>query len=255
MFFYISKILQFLSNPITWVFILLIIALFQKTSKRKNRLLLTGLLVFYFFSNSFIFTEIARLWEVPAKKYEEIGKYELGIVLGGATTYDAALERMQANNSIDRILQAVELYHKGHIGKILFTGGSGSLIYPEMKEGIFVRDYLLTIGFPEESLIIESESKNTRENAVFTKELLEQNDWWHNQDFLLITSGYHMRRSVKIFEKIDMNPESYSVNRFAGKRRYDFEFLFLPNADVFKNWEAIIHEWFGMMVYYFAGYI
>jgi uncharacterized SAM-binding protein YcdF (DUF218 family) len=255
MFFYISKILQFLINPITWVFILLIVAYFQKDSKRKNKFLFCGLIVFYIFSNSFIFTEVARLWEISAKKYDETGRYEIGVVMGGATVYDSKLNRMQANNSIDGLLQAVELYHKGHIKRILFTGGSASLVYPEMKEGIHIRDYLLTIGFPAENLITENESKNTRENALFCSEILKKEEWWHNQDFLLITSGFHMRRSLKAFEKLNMKPISYSVNRFAGERRFDLEFLFLPNADVFKKWEAIIHEWIGMGVYGMAGFI
>jgi uncharacterized SAM-binding protein YcdF (DUF218 family) len=255
MFFYASKILQFLFNPISWIFILLLLAILLKNNTFKKRFLLAAIAVFFIFSNSFIFSEVARKWEVSATKYEDLKKHELAIVLGGSTVYDAQLKRMQANNSIDRVLQALELYHKGYVGKILFTGGAGSLLYPDMKEGLYIQEYLLNIGFPAEDLIIESKSRNTIENAEFTKNLLEQMHWWKNQEFLLITSGYHMPRSLKVFENLGMQPVSYSVSRFAGERRYDPAFLLIPNAEVLKNWELLIHEWIGISVYYLFGYV
>jgi uncharacterized SAM-binding protein YcdF (DUF218 family) len=252
MFFILSKVLQFVLNPITWIFILFLISLFSL--KRRRKYLWAGLIVFYLFSNEFIFNEAARLWEIPPKKYEELKTYDFGIVLGGLATFDEKLNRLQGQRSFDRLLQAIELYHKGYIKKILFSGGSGSLTYPNMKEGSYVRDYLLSIGFPKEDLMVETESKNTKENADFSKALLQETGN-ENASLLLITSGFHQRRSVRIFNNIGLEVTPYSTDRLAGDRRWDPEFLLLPDAGILFYWEVLIHEWVGMAVYWVRGWV
>ena len=58
------------------------------------------------------------------------------------------------------------------IKKIVFTGGSGSILHQDMKEGKYAEQFLLNLGIPSADILIESESNNTRENAVFTQKLL-----------------------------------------------------------------------------------
>ncbi len=74
MFFILSKILSFLIAPITWVFILLILAFYAKEAKLQKKCLTAALLVFLFFSNSFVLDEAMRMWEIPAKKQTELKK-------------------------------------------------------------------------------------------------------------------------------------------------------------------------------------
>ena len=70
------------------------------------------------FSNSFLLEEVDRVWEIPAKHYEELKVYDAGIVLGGILSYDQQFDRIQFYRSSDRLFQAVELYKKGFIKKI-----------------------------------------------------------------------------------------------------------------------------------------
>ncbi|MFN7014088.1 MAG: YdcF family protein, partial [Bacteroidia bacterium] len=152
---------------------LLLIIAFAKKEKRKKWGIIT-LIVFYLFSNDFLFCEVMRAWEEPRKKIENLGNYDVAIVLGGMISFDSDVERMQANRGIDRTLQALLVYKKGYAKKLFISGGSGSLQFPNMKEGEIIKNYLVQIGIPEQDILMESESKNTYENAVFTKKELEK---------------------------------------------------------------------------------
>jgi len=239
-----------------WVFALLLIAIVAKDARRKKRALVWGMLLFYFFSNSFILEEVNRKWELPATHYKDLKTYDAGIVLGGMLSYDYNFDRIQFHRGADRLFQAVELYKTGVIKKIFFVGGSGSIEYAHMKEGSFVRRYLLTLGIPEKDIWIENESRNTRENALNAKLFLVKNNFDAGK-FLLITSGHHMRRSLACFKvaDVDLNVEPYSVDRSASPyRRYSLDHLFIPNVGTLTWWDAIIHEWIGMFVYKMKGY-
>ncbi len=217
-------------------------------------MLIWAVVLFYLFSNSFLFDECMRLWEVPAISENSVTEpYDAGIVLGGVISYDPRIERFQFFRQGDRLQQAVLLYKKGKIKKILFSGGAGALSEPENKEGPHVRSYLLEIGIPETDILIEGESRNTRQNAVMTKELLDKN--FHNGRFLLITSASHEKRAVKCFEKAGVPVTPYSTDRYSGPRKHDFDHLFIPNARVLFDWEGLIHEIVGIFIYKVAGYI
>lgn len=252
MFFIASKFLTFLISPLVWIVALLFLAVFSKFPDRKRKSLRWALLLTLLFTNSFIFDECSRLWEVPATSYENLKTYEAGIVLGGMSVYDPTLDRAQFFRGADRLFQAVELYKRGIIKKIIFTGGSGRLLHPEMKEGNYIKRYLLYLGIPESDFMIESESKNTYENAVLTKQLLNESS---QNDFLLITSSIHMRRSLGCFSKAGLHILPYSTDRYAGPRKYEFDHLFIPEPSILYDWTKLLHEIIGYITYKIAGYL
>ena len=252
MFFALSKLLAFLITPALWVIALLAVSVFSKSEMRKKKCLYWGFGLLLFFSNGFIFTEFIRAWEAPAVEIKNLKTYEAGIVLGGMSTYDEELDRVQFFRGVDRLLQAVELYRKGVIHKIIFTGGSGLLLHPEMKEGNYLRRYMFYFDIPEADFIIESESKNTRENATCTKIVLDKEKITGN--FLLITSAFHMRRSKGCFKKAGIIAETYSTDRYGGERKFDFDHLFIPNISALDGWSTLIHEVIGYITYKVMGY-
>ncbi|MBI3501259.1 MAG: YdcF family protein [Bacteroidetes bacterium] len=253
MFFYTSKIFSFLITPAIWIFLLLVYALLCK-DKIRRRSLIWALSLFYVFSNSFLLEEVNRCWEIPATSYKDLKTYDAGIVLGGMLDYDIELDRIQFYRGADRLFQAIELYKTGAIKKILFTGGSGSIEFANIKEGMFVRRYLLTLGIPDKDIWIENESRNTRENAVFTKNLLDEKEYSRGK-FLLITSGRHMRRAMACFRKVGIDVFPYSVDRDASSvRRYALDYLLIPDAETLWKWDSLIHEWMGMLIYKIKGY-
>jgi len=252
MFFIFSKLLAFLITPLVWIIALLIGSFLEKDEKQKKKLLRIVLITALVFSNSFIFDEVTRAWEIPATPDKDVKKYEYGVVLGGMSVYDPAMDRAQFYRGIDRLVQAVELYRRGTIKKIIFTGGSGRILHPEMKEGNYIGRYLMDMGVPEEDILIESESQNTRENATFTKKMLDERKITGNM--LLITSAFHMRRSLGCFRKAGMSVDPYSTDRYSGPRKFEFDYLIIPNVSTMNDWDIIIHEMVGYVTYKMFGY-
>lgn len=209
--------------------------------------------MFFIFTNGFICDEFMRAWEVPATSYQSLQTYDAGIVLGGVLSVDPDLDRIQFYRGADRLFQAIELYRRGIIKKIVFSGGSGMLLRQEEKEGTYVRRYLLDLGVPERDILIENSSRNTRENALFTKSLLDKE--LSGKKFLLITSGMHMRRALQCFSKAGINVKPYSTDRYSGPRKFEVDHLFIPNAFVLEYWDVLIHEYIGFVSYKIVGYI
>lgn len=249
MFFYLSKILAFLLMPLFWFFVLMIYSFY---SKHKHKIQIFALIVLYIFSNGFIIDEIGRWWEkYPIPKLDK--QYEVGILLGGIGRIDPAHHRIEFNNSADRLLKAIELYHQKKIKKILITGGSGSVLHPEDREAVYIYQYLRNIQIPDTDIIVETQSRNTYENAVFSKRILDSLNI--KGSYLLITSAYHMRRSMAIFEKQGFKDiTAYPAERLSGPRKWELDHCLLPQPDTLTTLYIYIHEWIGLIVYKLKGY-
>lgn len=253
MFFILSKLLAFLITPLFWIIILLFLSVFSKEERRRKICLRWSLGLILFFSNSFIFDECIRKLELPATKFENLKTYDYGIVLGGMSVNDEDLNRVQFYRGVDRLIQTIDLYKRGIIKKIIFTGGSGRILHPEMKEAALVKPYILKMGVAEQDLLIENESNNTRENALFTKKMIEENKLQGN--YLLITSAFHMRRSLACFKKVGIIAEPYCTDRYAGPRKFEFDHLFIPNVSIINDWNTFLKESVGLITYKIMGYI
>lgn len=254
MFFIISKLLFFLVTPLFWIIGILIFALLSKNPKRKIRAIwiATGLLIF--FTNSFILNEILRLWEVKQVQFQEVKNHDVGIVLGGMTFYSEEYHRIRFLQGTDRLLQAVDLYKKGKIKKILITGGSGSLVHLE-KEAIYLKPFLRSLNIPEEDILTETESKNTHENAVYTAAVLNTLYPQKKPSLLVITSAFHMKRSIGCFEKAGLTVTPYSTDQYSGKRSFYPDHLLIPDTHVLEGWNVFLHELIGYATYKMLGYL
>jgi uncharacterized SAM-binding protein YcdF (DUF218 family) len=254
MFFIISKILSFALSPIIWIITLLVFALFAKVQKKTKRLLLISIVLFLFFSNSFITDGFILLWERPVVKIQDINVvYDVGIVLGGGIiTYEKQTDKLTFRNNVDRIMQAVELYKAGKIKNFLISGGPGSIIYRDMMEAVLLKRFLLKIDIPDSVIYIDSASNNTHQNAEFSKEILDKN--FHDGKFLLITSAIHMKRAEACFSKTGVKVDEYCTNKYVGPRRYQFDYLFVPFMVNFLLWDELLHEMIGSVVYSIMGY-
>lgn len=252
MFFILSKILAFMITPVIWIFVLLLFAIFSKNKKIVKRCGIAALVCLYVFCNSFILDECVRLWENSSYPKNKKTQYEAGIVLGGMLSYDKTNDIIQFNRQIDRLLQAVKLYKAGTIKKIIFTGGSGSILVNE-PEALHAGKFLVEIGIPEADVILEPNSKNTYENAVFTKNILNKN--FKKTEYLLITSGLHMRRAYGCFKKAGIQVIPYTADRHSGPRKFVFDHMFIPEAGVLYTWNNLLHEIVGYITYKAIGYI
>jgi uncharacterized SAM-binding protein YcdF (DUF218 family) len=246
MFFILSKVFAFLFRPIIWVFILLLLSFFFK--KRRKKLLCYSIITFWFFSNAFICDEVARIWEYKAVGIENIKEnFDVGIVLGGMSEYDFKYKMLNFNNHADRLIFTEKLYHKGTIKKILISGGSGKLINDGYREAIAIKTHLINNGIAKNDIIIEENSRNTKENTLYTANILKQE--FKNGKFLLITSANHMRRSLLCFKKAGVKVIPFPTDNTNSDRDFQLDYLLLPNSETFERWEALIHEWVGYVVY------
>ncbi|MCX6181904.1 MAG: YdcF family protein [Bacteroidetes bacterium] len=256
MFFILSKILAFLISPFSWIAIGLIYAIISKIPERKKKALIISGIIFLLFSNEFVAEEVIRGLEAPNKNLSQKEHFDVGIVLGGMINYDGHNKKLIFNSNIDRLLQALILYRKGHIDKILISGGSGDITYPEIVESKLLLDFVKDLGFDEKDIWIETKSRNTRENATYSYEFLKTKfDHPEKRKYLLITSATHMKRSLACFTKAGLKTDDYSTSRISGPRRFSFQNMLIPNIWAFGMWEIFFHETIGYWTYKIAGYI
>jgi uncharacterized SAM-binding protein YcdF (DUF218 family) len=226
-----------------------------KREKRKKRLnwVLIGSL--FFFSNTVIFSELLRMWEPEGKKIEEVGHYDVGIVLGGMAEYDNNLDRLSLRRGGDRLWQAMHLYHLGKVDKLLISGNNGHIMDKGLNEAVQFRDILIDFGIPAEDILVDSLSKNTHQNAVESKKVLDQ--FPELKNCLLITSALHMPRSEACFRKVGFeNIDTFTTDHFTGEKRgYSFEQYIVPNISNLVDWGKFNHEWVGYLVYWVVGYV
>lgn len=255
MFFILSKILLFLISPFFWMIFFVGIAFFHPNIKYKKRAKIAALFFFVFFTNTFIFNEFSRKWEIHGTPIEEVGNYEVGIVLSGMAEYNNDLKTLSLRKSGDRIWQAISLYKKNKIKKILITGKSGYITERGLDEANQFKEVLVSWGIPANDILVETNSKNTHENALETKKVLTVS-YPHIDTCLLITSSLHMRRSMGCFSKEGVNCVPYSTNLNTSEKRFFYwDQLLVPNVDNFYQWNDLTKEWIGYVSYKIAGYI
>ncbi len=252
MFFILSKILSFLSQPITWVILLLLIGLLKKDLRRKKKFFIASFVLLYLFSNQALFHEFSAAWESKAVSEDKLKpSYEVAVVLGGLLSVDGEQESIDFNGSADRIFQVLPLYHSGRVKRILISGGSGRLLAKE-KEADWLKKYLIQLKIPAEDILVESESRNTYENAKYSIALLKQKQI--SGPILLCTSAAHMPRSFLCFKKQGADVDAFPVDPASLSRALNPEALFIPKASILQDWYHLIHEWIGICTYKLAGY-
>ena len=248
-FFYISKILDFIINPLVLVFVLLLIALF---TKKKKLWLSISIILLYLFANPYLVTNVAQLWEMPTTTIVD-STYEIAIVLGGGMVTSTQDSNIIFKYNPDRIMKALKLYNEGKVKKILISSGSGSMIHRDILEAELLKTALVQVGYPDSIFIVEAKSNNTYENAVYTKKFLDSLKIPYNKT-ILITSSLHMKRAYKCFEKQGMDCLPYPVAPVNSYQAVSPSFYFLPDASALELTNNLLHEIFGLLAYKIMGY-
>ncbi len=256
MFFVLSKILIYLTKPFILILLFLIISFLVKNSIWKKRFRWTSLVLFLFFSNGIIFNECMLLWEKPAIPISGLdNEYEMAVVLGGTTDVDRMPnDRLFFQRGADRVTHALNLYHSGKVKKILFSGGNARLFEDSNRNNSPIVDFYMMCGVASGDIIMESSSRNTHENALLVKKMLVGSS--EQGKIILVTSAYHMRRAERCFNKVGIDVTGFSTDFYTSKPddRFRFEKL-IPSPKVLDNWNFLIKEWIGYVVYWIVGYI
>lgn len=254
LFFFASKLAwAFLSPGNLLVFALflgMLFLLFNKVSTAKNILIPTGLLAFILMAypvSDFVMKPLEERFSQPQTLPSTIDGI---IILGGGEDLKRSLSWQVEELGLggDRYIGTAKLARFYPNAPIIFTGGSGSVqLQNTSGEGALARNLLTTIGIDEARLIIESKSRNTFENFQYIKPLLPK----ENGTYLLVTSAFHMARSVGIARAQGVNVIAFPVDYRTNSddlRIFDFDLF-----DHLKALEPAWREWVGLTVYYVTG--
>ncbi|MES2112256.1 MAG: YdcF family protein [Bacteroidota bacterium] len=246
MFFVLSKVLLIFILPFTWILAFSVAALVTRNPKRKRRFFITSFVLLLIFSSPFVINQFARLWDIESVPLTK-KQYSCVIVLGGFAGVDAKGEGL-FNERAERFIQAVKLVNTGKAANILMSGGNGLLLAGEFREGAWVKTQLQEFKVPDSLVIVENNSRNTYENAEFSKKMLIEK---HLQGpYLLVTSAWHMRRSMAIFKKQGLDVIPYPCDYIQGRGKFSFA-DFIPSADPLSDWNLYMKEVFGSIAYHF----
>ena len=255
MFFFLSKTLNYLTQPLVVLALLWGISIFIKHTTWKKRIRITVIALIILFTNGFLTNEIVRLYETPVTPLSNIKKkYEWGIVLTGVTSLNKPIDdRVYISSSPDRVNHSFMLYKKGIIKKILISGGSGLLLDSAYSEANELVGIYRMMGVDSADLLIEGKSRNTYESAVAVQNILRS--MAKPENCLLITSGYHMPRSIACFQKAAWPCDTFATDTKFHKREFTPDELLIPKPDALLIWNSLIKEWVGLFAYKLSGYI
>jgi len=173
------------------------------------------------------------------------------VVLGGSIDADVSAARGVAvvRGAADRIVAAAALARQYPDARIVFTGGSSNLIENDPREADYAAEIFERLGVRRERLTIERRSRNTEENAEFTKAIAAPKN---GERWLLVTSAYHMPRSVGLFRKAGFAVEPYPVDWRVGSRA-DLLRLSAVAIEGLQRTGLAVHEWIGLLAYRLTG--
>lgn len=265
MFLYLSKLLPLLLYPLGLAVVLLVVGwLWRRRPRLLSVALLGAMAILVLGGNRCVAYSLVRSLEwryQPPADLPEVGAI---VVLGGSTRQAADPRPLvEVNETGDRLLYAAYLYHQGAADHILLTGGTIEWLSPDetRPEAEDMAAVMEMLGVPREALWLEPQSRNTYENALFSRPILDEAGV---ERILLVTSAMHMPRSAAIFEKQGIEvipaPADYIVSEL------DWRYLWqaglaaqtlnlIPSAENLHYTTLVMKEYIGIVVYWLQGWL
>lgn len=268
MFIFLSKIIPPLLYPLGLACLLIAAVLLSSWRSRPplGRLprlgLLLALLALFLGGNHWVALALMQPLEWRYLPEGEIPAAEVIVVLGGDTAPPNYPRRLpEVGEAGDRLIYAAYLYRQGKASQVLFSGGVVGWMYPALEPANENAELLALMGVPPAAIWLEPDSRNTYENAIFSRRLLEQKGI---QRVILVTSAYHMPRSVALFEHqgLEVIPAptdfrttqaDWDMLRSGGLQ--NFLFNLLPGADNMKTITLALKEYLGLFIYRLRGWL
>jgi uncharacterized SAM-binding protein YcdF (DUF218 family) len=257
MFFVLSKTLVAVLTPVNFLIELgllgVLLLLTRHARLGRSLMVVSGLLVavcgFTPIGNFLLYPLESRFppWD------DSHGAPDGILILGGdidVGAYAAHDNPLGFSGTGARILSAAMLAQRYPQARILYAGGSPNLASDaSLKEADYAIRVFENLGIERRRLLIERQSRNTFENAAFSKKLVEPGERW-----LLVTSAFHMPRAMGVFRKLHFAVEPYPVDwRLEGRK----SLTHFPNqADEGLQYTNLaVREWLGLLAYRLAGRI
>jgi uncharacterized SAM-binding protein YcdF (DUF218 family) len=264
MFIFFSKFLPLFVYPVGFVCLLIITALLFWQKRRFAKLLLIiAFLVIFIGGNRYFSNTLTRSLEWKYPSFKPVASLDLIVVLGGGT--EPMLDPRpitEVNAAGDRIIYAVKLHQEYPDAKILLSGGD--IDFLDQSSGTPAQDMaelLKLMGVPESSLILQDQSQNTYEDALYSCEKIKAAGY---KNVLLVTSAMHMPRSVKLFEKQGCHvipaPTDFGITQAAWEKLWhpSVEEFFINLVPSYTNLSSVtksMKEYLGIFVYHLKGWL
>ncbi len=254
LFFFLSKIAWALLSPGTLILLMVMagtILLFLHQIKVARLLLGAAGLLLLLITLLPVGDWLATPLEKRFPANPELPRTMDGIILlGGAidplTSY--IWDQPELGEAADRYFGFIEMAKRYPRAKLIFTGGTGTLLDQEYKEADVALYFLESMGIAKSRLEIERDSRNTYENAINSKALMKPQA---GENWLLVTSATHMPRAVGVFCKQNWPVIPYPVDHGTTPGRL-WQPSFNP-ADSLDDLNTYAREWAGLLVYYLTG--
>ena len=178
---------------------------------------------------------------------EHIADHAGVIVLGGAfDSPEIFADRAQVplNQGAERMTVPVGWLHKHPTMELIFTGGEGRLMTTGTTEAQMAEQFYREQGLNMSTVLLESGARNTRENALNVARLLGER--CGTERWLLVTSAWHMPRSVPEFQALHCQVTPFPVDFLTGESTPWNEYSL---AHSLLRWQIALHEWLGALVY------
>ncbi len=263
MFLFFSKLLPLFIYPLGLTSVLLLAGLVIGWKRPYLALfpMGIGLFLIIFASNAWVSSLVVQSLEWRQISSEELPKADAIILLGGSTRVPTPpRQTVEITEAGDRVLYAAYLYKAGKAPVIIATGGRITWLQNAPPEADSMKNLLVEIGVPESAIIEETQALNTYQNALYTKEILQQRGI---EKSLLVTSASHMTRSLLVFQKQGLNvipaPTDFLVTELDWKQLNSTPQAILlnslPDAGRLQQTTQALKEYLGMLVYWLKGWI
>jgi uncharacterized SAM-binding protein YcdF (DUF218 family) len=173
------------------------------------------------------------------------------VVLGGAISADVSAARgaVALDEAAERITVTAELARRYPHARVVFTGGSNALLFEEGAEAAFAVRELEALGVAHDRVTAEEQSRNTIENAVFSRLIANPQP---GERWLLVTSAYHMPRAMAAFRAANFPVEPFPVD-WRTRGPLDAVRPFASLGDGLRRTDTAVHEWIGLLAYRLTG--
>ncbi|HNR03188.1 MAG TPA: YdcF family protein [Anaerolineaceae bacterium] len=259
---FLSKFLPLFLYPAGLVTLLLLLTF---VFWRKRRLALTFLIIAFAVllvaGNKYTATAFARTLEWRYPPMQEGTSADVIVVLGGGTEPDVDPRSMvEVNAAADRVLYGIKLYQQKTAPVILLSGGDIDFINDSPSTPADDMATLMEmLGIPREDMIVQNASLNTQQDAELSCALIKQNGF---EKVILVTSAFHMPRSVALFEKqgcpvipapVDFSITEDSWESLTHPTLAEFILDLLPSYSHISTVTKTLKEYFGMWYYQLSG--
>jgi uncharacterized SAM-binding protein YcdF (DUF218 family) len=255
MFFILSKVLGFFASPSNLVIALGLLGVLlsgTRLARGGRRLAAASLIALAVLGLSPLGNALIVPLEQRFPPWDDTrGPPDGIVVLGGAITPDVSEARndVALNEAAERITAAVALARRYPDARIIYSGGSAALIFRKGSEAASAVRIFESLGIPHARIIAEEQSRNTLENAVFSRLLAMPQP---GERWLLVTSGYHMPRAMGVFRQAGFPVEAYPVD-WRTRGRQDVARPFSTLGSGLERADTAAREWVGLLVYWLTG--